>query len=148
MPLTTPRAGARDRIMARIRYFTLDSELALGVSPGASARLALRARRLTGSRERYRLARGIESILARTASPAGSRWPPPPVCRDRVRAAARDLDALAARLRSPGPVAARGVAQASLLLRDGRGPLYRRASREDLRARARRAAHALDAPAA
>jgi hypothetical protein len=41
-----------------------------------------------------------------------------------IRAAEADLRALAARLRDPGPAHERGVAMASVLLRDGCGPLY------------------------
>jgi hypothetical protein len=40
----------------------------------------------------------------------------------------------------------RGIAQVSVLFGDGRGPLYHRASRDDLRARLREAAHTLSQP--
>jgi hypothetical protein len=45
-------------------------------------------------------------------------------CRGRVAAASDELSRLAATLTEPGPVAARGVAQAWILLTDGTGPLY------------------------
>ncbi len=44
--------------------------------------------------------------------------------RRRVLAAGDELTKLAAGLAEPGPVAARGVAQAWILLTDGSGPLY------------------------
>src|SRR5215470_14662879 len=92
------------------------------------------------------------------ASPAGSllayggrgpqmpaaRRPRVPVCRDRVRESAEELGDLIRRLLADGPVAARGVALASALLRDGSGPLYHRANADDVRARVREAVNALD----
>jgi hypothetical protein len=81
--------------------------------------------------------------------PAGKHPPaagriPVPVCRDRVRNSAQELADLIERLTGDAPVAARGVALASVLLRDGGGPLYHRASAEDMRARVREAVAALD----
>ncbi len=52
--------------------------------------------------------------------------------RGRVRAASEELGRLAATLAEPGPVAARGVAQAWLLLTDGTGPLYNSGSPANL----------------
>jgi hypothetical protein len=66
-----------------------------------------------------------------------------PVCRERVTDSAEELGDLIRRLLGGGPVAARGVALASVLLTDGSGPLYRRASADDLRARVREAVNAL-----
>ncbi len=60
--------------------------------------------------------------------------------RPRVTAAGDALLQLADALIEPGPVAARGVAQALLLLADGSGPLYNRSSDADLSTRASRAA--------
>jgi hypothetical protein len=160
MLLVTERAGAGpaarnaslwDRIVARARSFTLDRELARGASPEASVRLALRAQRLTGMRERRMLAEGIRHLLDSTAGPdgtgrpAGSARPLVTVRRDQVRAAAPELEALADRLLRPAPVPARGMAQTSLLLHDGSGPVYRRGSAEDLPARVHQTVEALDA---
>lgn len=137
-------ASPWDRIVARARSFALDRELARGASPEASVRLALRAQRLTGMRERRMLALGIKRLLDSTARPAGSARPLVTVRRDQVRAAAPELEALAARLLSPAPVPARGMAQTSLLLHDGSGPVYRRSSAEDLPARVHQTVEALD----
>jgi hypothetical protein len=153
MLLVTERAGTApaarhpspwDRIVARTRSFTLDRELARGTSPEASVRLALRAQRLTGTRERRMLAQGIRNLLDSTARPAGSARPLVTVRRDQVQAAAPELEALADRLLSPAPVPARGMAQTSLLLHDGSSPVYRRGSAEDLPARVHQAVEALD----
>jgi hypothetical protein len=137
------RAGVWDRIMTHLRSSSLDGQLAGGASPEATVRLALRAQQLTGMRERRQLALGIAHILASATQPPGSHWLPIRVCRDRVRAAAADFQALAGLLLKPAPVPAQGVAQASVLLHDGGSPLYRHSSPDDLRARVRQAAAAL-----
>jgi hypothetical protein len=56
-----------------------------------------------------------------------------------VRLAVGELTRLADALATPGPVAARGVAEASILLTDGTGPLYNAHSRASVSARAARA---------
>jgi hypothetical protein len=169
--------GLWDRIMARTCSFSLDRDLARGVSPEGSVRLALRARRLTGMRERRMFAQAIRHLLDTTTRldsasrrDSGSRRdsasrlnsasrldgssrldrrsaqvrPPVTICRDRVQAASREFEALAARLLSPAPVPAYGMAQTSILLHDGGGPLYRRGSRDDLPARVHQAVESLD----
>ena len=125
-----------DRVAVRLHALGLDRALARGESPEATVRLALRARQLVSMRARRDLAGGLRHALAARARDH--------VCRDRVRAAAAELQALADQLLTPAPLPAQGVAQASVLLQDGRGPLYRRSCRDDLRAQASRAVEALD----
>ena len=137
------RARAWDRLLMRLRGFRLDQELARGASPEASVELALRAQLLVRPRHRRELARSMGRLLsAAQGPPCGGRLPVP-VCRDQVREGADELGELIGRLRARGPVAARGVAQASLLLADASGPLYRCSTRDDLRASVREAADAL-----
>ena len=81
---------------------------------------------------------------ARGPQMPAARRPRVPICRDRVRESAEELEDLIRRLLADGPVAARGVALASALLRDGGGPLYHRANPDDVRARVREAVIALD----
>jgi hypothetical protein len=81
---------------------------------------------------------------ARGPQMPAARRPRVPICRDRVRESAGELEDLIRRLLADGPVAARGVALASALLRDGGGPLYHRANPDDVRARLREAVTALD----
>jgi hypothetical protein len=69
--------------------------------------------------------------------------PPVPVCRDRVRDCSAEFGELIRRLLAGGPVPAGGMAKASALLADASGPLYHRASADDLRTRVRAAAGAL-----
>jgi hypothetical protein len=127
----------------------LDAELARGASPDATGPLALRAQTLARESFRRGLARSARHILAEAVRPAPTRpvfGPAVPVCRDRVRAAAAELAELIDRLQLPGPVPVRGVAQVSVLLGDGSGPLYHRGCPDDLRARLTEAAGALSPP--
>jgi hypothetical protein len=59
-------------------------------------------------------------------------------------AAADALDELAKRLRSPGLLAARGLASVHLLLTDGRSPLYLCSATGELRVTVSRAFEALE----
>jgi hypothetical protein len=137
------RARPWDRLLVRVHGFRLDQQLADGASPEASVELALRAQLLVRPRHRRELARAMGRVLstARRRPRAGGMRVP--VCRDRVRECEDELGELIGRLRARGPVLARGVAKAGLLLADGSGPLYRRSSRDDLRAGVRQAADAL-----
>ena len=76
-------------------------------------------------------------------SPGTPRQPRVAVCRGRISRSAAELAELARRLAEPGPLPAQGVAIVSRLLADGRGPLYRAASREDLGLIFERAARSL-----
>jgi hypothetical protein len=131
-----------NRLRARLRSFRLDQALADGASPDASVELALRARLLMRPQHRRNLARGVRRVLD-TARPEPRVSHPVAVCRDRVRDCEDELAALIGRLQAAGPVSVRGVAKTDLLLADGSGPLYHRASRDDLCARIRDAADSL-----
>jgi len=140
-------AGLRHRIAARLRAPSLDLALATGVPPERSRPLALRARYLVRPTTRRWVARSLERVLADGARQPG--LPPAPLAAARRRAvagAADDLEALIARLRRPGPVAARGVAQAVALLRDGAGPLHGGTAEPDLGTVLRKALAHLDDP--
>jgi hypothetical protein len=137
------RARPWDRLLMRLHAFRLDRDLAGGVSPEASVELALRAELLVRPRHRRDLARSMVRLVATArCSPYGSRLPVP-ACRERVRECEDELGELIGRLQAAGPVPARGVAKACLLLADASGPLYRRSSPGDLRAMVRDAADAL-----
>ncbi len=148
-PVMTP-VRPWDRIVATLRAARLDAALARGASPDASALLALRAQALARPSVRADLARSAERLLAMAAGPAApvrrlavGSPAPVPVRQDRIRAASGEFGELIRRLRQPGPVPVRGVAKVRMLLADGGGPLYHRASRDDLRARLRDATEAL-----
>ena len=137
------RLRVRDRIAARWRSRRLDLALAAGAPSEAAAALALRARQLTDLSRR----RSIADALHRLVRQAHQGVPPSYVrvipCRGRVAAASEELSRLAASLAEPGPVAARGVAQAWILLTDGTGPLYNSSSPASLQAHAVSAAENL-----
>jgi hypothetical protein len=130
------RPRVRDRVAARWRSRRIDLALAAGASPEAVASLALRARWLTDLSRRRSMAGALRRVVRQAdegAPPSSVRIIP---CRARVAAASGELSLLADTLAHPGPVAARGVAQAWILLTDGTGPLYNPSSPESLRGRA------------
>jgi hypothetical protein len=161
-------ASPWDRLMARVRAFGLDSDLAGGASPDATVALALRAQTLIAARTRRDVAEGAQRLLATAIrTPAAGRSQEPaadalrahatgrlrtrssrqltvPICRDRVRESAEEFGDLIRRLLADAPVAPRGVALASTLLCDGNGPLYHRANADDVRSRVREAIDALE----
>ena len=142
-PKIAPQEGVLDRLSTRFRSRQLDQELARGTPPETAAPLALRARRLTTLSRRRAVADGLRRVVrdtCRGAPPSRARISPR---RSQVIAAVDDLTRLADALASPGPVAARGVAQARILLTDGTGPLYNPNSTANLRARAASAANNL-----
>ncbi len=123
-----PRARLRDRALVRLESHRLDETLAAGTPPEGSPALALRARQLTALSHRRSMAEAIDAIIREARGPLTARLRIHPV-RPRVVAAADELGRLAEQLALPGPVAARGVAQAELLLTDGTGALYNPARR-------------------
>lgn len=163
--LTLRRLRPWNRMMARFLAARLDRELADGVSPEATPDLAARAIRLTSTEFRRDLAASLQRILAAAGIPAvearartgtgpalpaaansplaAARQPHIPVHRTRVSRSAPALTELAGHLIQPGPVPVRGVAMVSQLLADGAGPLYRKASHDDLAALVHQAVQAL-----
>ncbi len=134
-----------DRLLARWHAFRLDHDLAGGATPDATLALALRAQALIQVPARRGLARSVRYMLATSAQPPRPGRPQVPVCRDRVRACSAEFEELIRCLLAPGPVPPRGVAKTRLLLTDASGPLYRRATPDDLSFRVRDAADALTA---
>jgi hypothetical protein len=135
-----PREGPLSRLSARVRSRQLDEALAVGTPPESAAALALRARRLTRLSRRRVIAGGLRRVIrdtCRGVPPSQVRIAPR---RSQVIAASEDLARLADALAIPGPVAARGVAQALILLTDGSGPLYNPNSTASLQGRAASAA--------
>jgi hypothetical protein len=138
-----PQEGVLTCLISRVRSRQLDDALALGTPPESDGALALRARRLTTLRRRRVISRGLRRVIHDTAwgaPPSQARISPR---RTQVIAANDELTRLADVLASPGPVAARGVAQAWILLTDGTGALYNANSTANLRTRAASAANSL-----
>ncbi|HET7049502.1 MAG TPA: hypothetical protein VFI54_14660 [Solirubrobacteraceae bacterium] len=114
--------GLTARLAARLRGHALDRALIEGADPAATEQLAARAARLTSTSMRREVARGLDR-LARDGREAPKRWQVRPFKRA-AAANAPELHALAARLREPGPLYARGIAMLSRLLTEGTGPAY------------------------
>jgi hypothetical protein len=122
-----------DRLLARAFGSRLDRQLAGGRSPDSARLLAARAQYLVSLAARQALAESWEHLLRVARSTPASPRPLMPPCGDRVVAAAAEVNELAAQLRAPLPVAARGAAAASALLTDGSGPVYNRRHPASLR---------------
>ena len=135
-------AGITGRLLARLFGASLDRRLATGSTPESGRLLAVRAQQLVALRSRRELARRWEHLLAVAARQprAGADL----LCRDRILAARDDVRDLAARLRSPLPVPAAGVAAARVLLTDATGPVYNPRHPGSLTARLHRIAAELD----
>ncbi len=128
-----PRQRPAVWILARLRAPWLDRHLAAGAVPWRSPTHAARALQLTGERSRRGLARALERLAERaerSAPPFLSAAVPP--CAEQVLAARPAILEIAARLRSPAPVEARGVARLHALLCDAAGPCYARIHRDAL----------------
>jgi hypothetical protein len=136
-------AGITGRLLARLFGASLDRRLATGSTPESGHLLAIRAQQLVALRSRRELARRWEHLLAVAARQprAGTANL---LCRDRILAARDDVRDLAARLRSPLPVPAAGVAAAQVLLTDATGPVYNPRYPGSLTARLHRIAAELD----
>jgi hypothetical protein len=124
--------GVTAKLAARVRRDALDRALIEGADPAATGQLAARVARLTSRSMRREVASGLDH-LAHAGPGAGGRWRLRP-SRAAAAANAPELHALAARLREPGPLYARGIAMLSRLLTEGTGPAYND-SRGDLLAK-------------
>ncbi len=109
---------------AKVFAVRLDRQVEAGAPVPVGSALAVHVARLTSTREREQIARGLRSSLQDATQ--GFRGPSARVPVNRVGViAARDLiDEVTLRLHSPAPVRARGMARLRLLLSDGTGPLY------------------------
>jgi|HubBroStandDraft_1064217.scaffolds.fasta_scaffold13027_2 hypothetical protein len=131
-PLSPYGEGGSGRILSLLRSSYLDRQLASGAPLGWSPSLATRARRITSTQRIRRLAENWERLLQVAHRPAGIRTPRVPLCRDRILAAEAEILELVVALSEARFESAAGVATASMLLRDGTGPLYNRRCKTDL----------------
>jgi hypothetical protein len=127
VPRTSVRArepfGPLLRLRTRLRRSHLDADIARGDGRPEDPALALRKTQLVDGRQRRRLAKRLEEFAEEPArrSKSSSRVP---IDREAVAIANPVLTDLAALLRSPHPVEARGMALGWLLLTDPGSPLY------------------------
>ena len=141
--LVAARPRLRDWLAAHVAASRLDRQLAAGRSPEATPALALRAQLLVRSSRRRAVADRLNLLMSRATDPPATPTVILP-CGDRVQQATADLAALASCLLTAGPIAARGVAEANILLSDGCGPLYNRRNCDDLPERVRSIIRDLD----
>jgi hypothetical protein len=120
------RAGLWLRARVFFSRLRLDRTLARGADPSASPELALRAEQLRDVRGRKRIAKGIDQLVGFAFDDRRQHVGPAmlPFRHQRVRRNLELFTELAEALRSAGPHSVKGVAMASTLLEDGRGPLY------------------------
>ena len=135
----------REWVMTGVRAGKLDRDLAAGIRPEVSVPHALRASVLVRPRTRRDRARALTRILAR----ADSLWPPGrssaiPVNRLAVTAAAGEFHLIIEKLLSPGPLPVRAVAQITILINDGAGPIYLPRQGHQLHSRLQEVTHTLD----
>lgn len=119
-----PGSGPRTRLRVLLSRTRLDTLLAQGADPAASAELALRARQLTDAAHRRALADSIEDAIGIADGSSRRLGTAPPLANHEVRAARASLLRLAGDLRDCDRSRAQGVALAQRLLTDGAGPLY------------------------
>jgi hypothetical protein len=121
-----------DTLLARVRAGSLDAQLASGRLPEQTRLLAVRAAMLVTPQSRKTLAAWWGEVVRRANLPQSPLTPSVPVAGGRILVAEGAIRDLVDALHSPQPVAARGVAEAGLLLRDGTGPVYNARSSMDL----------------
>ena len=113
---------ASSRLIARLRWRSLDRELIAGVDPAACPQLAARACAITSRDNRAQLAAQIDGLIDVVGrAPTPRRVTPQ---RTGIARNTEQLSALAALLRGTRPLYARGIAMLRELLSDGTGPVY------------------------
>lgn len=144
--------GVSLRCVTWWRARKLDRQLAAGADPLQSDELSLRAGQLGSARNRRRVVyalRGAVELTRRDGYPIAAAGfavavASPPIPRAAVRANSELLLEIADRLCRCDPVGVRGLAMASRLVDDRRGPLYRDLADRPLTAAAFDALLALD----
>lgn len=123
-PSHPPRDGYLTRLRLRLRRDALDRRIAAGEDPHADADLDRRAAQLTEPDTRRRIAASIDRVIDEAAGPPAPLSSKVPLARGAIVTCAPRLCQIAGRLEGNGALAARGVAQAAMLVREGDSPLY------------------------
>lgn len=139
-------SGLKNRLRARVHRHRLDVELAGGADPNRDPLLRARAGELTSPTARRRIADSLEGVLAQAERAPRPRTAQVPVSRNAIRRSRPELETLVERLRAPAFICPEAVARTSLLLTDGRSPLYEISEDGDgeLRTRVSQALDAVD----
>ncbi len=120
-PLVLRPRRLADGLLARAFGASLDRQLAAGRPPEATSLLAARAQDIVSPSSRRALAANWDHLLRAAHAPISRTTF---VRAGRIAAAEPAIRELARRLTTALPVAARGVAMASVLLTDAAGPVY------------------------
>ena len=127
LALSPPRhEGSLTRLRVRLRRDRLDRRIAAGedVDADADADLGRRAAQLAEPGTRHRIAATIDRVLDEAAGPPAPFSSKVPLARAAIITCAPRLCEIAGRLDGDQDVAARGVAQAAMLVREGDSPLF------------------------
>jgi hypothetical protein len=112
------------RIRARIQGPYLDSDLAAGISPSASAAHLARADRITRPPARRRIRAALNRAIDDAFAPQRRLTPEAPLSRAAIRTCRQELSTLAETVVATENPRAQGVAIAHQLAFDGRGALF------------------------
>jgi hypothetical protein len=123
-PSPSPREGCLTRLRVRLRRDGLDRRIAAGEDVHGDADLGRRAAQLTDLDTRHRIAATIDRVIDEAAAPPAPFSSKVPLARGAIVTCAPRLCQIAGRLEGNGAVAARGVAQAAMLVREGDSPLF------------------------
>jgi hypothetical protein len=119
---SSPAPNLGTRLLARIRWFSLDTRLIAGQDPSGSPLLAAHAARLTAPSSREQLAQALQGVLALAEQPA--RISRVGLDRSALLANEQAMRSLARRLESRAPVHARGAARLRRLVTDSASPIF------------------------
>jgi hypothetical protein len=112
------------RLRARVQGPHLDSDLAAGISPSASAAHLARADRITRPCARRRVRAALRRALEDAYAPQRRLTPEAPLSRAAIRACSEELSRLAETVVTTENPRVQGVAIAHELAFDGSGALY------------------------
>jgi hypothetical protein len=123
-PSRPPREGYLTRLRVRLRRDGLDRLIAAGEDTHGDADLGRRAAQLTERDTRHRIAATIDRVIDEAVEPPAPFSAKVPLARGAIVNCAPRLCEIAGRLDGDQEVAARGVAQAAMLVREGDSPLF------------------------
>lgn len=121
-PARLPSPTLRFRV--RLRRHKLDRQLATGANPNATDELRERARQLVAEESRRSIAASLRRFLVDASSRPRAFSSRVPIARDAICESRWDIEGIIERLDTPNYLCPQGVAQLSLLLREGTSPLF------------------------
>lgn len=122
--LSVRQCRLHTRVIAWLRAYRLDQMLATGISPDSSVLLSLHAGALHSAASRKYLARAYRRLVVDAMRIPHPRGVPVPLARREIVRCQDLVEELAEMLERSEPADPRGIALASLLLRDGASPFY------------------------